>query len=261
MTHVYYKYAIAAIIVYDLSRPATFASVLKVCAAVGCAHACVPMWCGEIPHAPDCCHLPSSPLTTRRHRCCMRHEDAGYSLHLLCTGLPGCHCSLAPQQWHKDVNEKVMLPNGEPVPVILLANKVRASPLRKGGLWHSISSVRCTNPAHPHPQSPALPYATPDHPAILLVPFALCLHQHDVCPAEIDKDKLDKFCQDHGFLAWFATSAKLNKNIGAQTTSLSHALHAASGNTLVLPADFPRQLQYPLCNPFPQAHSPVVAIL
>ena len=90
MTHVYYKYAIAAVIVYDLSRPATFASVLK---------------------------------------------------------------------WHKDVNDKVMLPNGEPVPVILLANK------------------------------------------------------HDVCPAEIDKEKLDRFCQDQGFLAWFATSAKLDKNV------------------------------------------------
>ena len=30
MTHVYYKYAIAAIIVFDLGRPATFESVLKV---------------------------------------------------------------------------------------------------------------------------------------------------------------------------------------------------------------------------------------
>lgn len=35
-----------------------------------------------------------------------------------------------------------------------------------------------------------------------------------MCPAEIDKEKLDKFCQDYGFKAWFATSAKLNKNIG-----------------------------------------------
>jgi Ras-related protein Rab-32 len=30
MTHVYYKYAIAAIIVFDLGRPATFESVAKV---------------------------------------------------------------------------------------------------------------------------------------------------------------------------------------------------------------------------------------
>ncbi|XP_070577916.1 ras-related protein Rab-32B-like [Ptychodera flava] len=54
MTRVYYKYAIAAIIVFDLSRPATFDSVLK---------------------------------------------------------------------WYNDVNQKVMLANGQPVPVILLANK------------------------------------------------------------------------------------------------------------------------------------------
>lgn len=31
MTSVYYKYAIAAIIVFDVSRPATFDAVLKVC--------------------------------------------------------------------------------------------------------------------------------------------------------------------------------------------------------------------------------------
>ncbi|XP_077992528.1 ras-related protein Rab-32B-like [Glandiceps talaboti] len=54
MTRVYYKYAIAAIIVFDLSRPATFDSVLK---------------------------------------------------------------------WYNDVNQKVMLANGQPVPVLLLANK------------------------------------------------------------------------------------------------------------------------------------------
>ncbi|XP_019642316.1 PREDICTED: ras-related protein Rab-32B-like [Branchiostoma belcheri] len=54
MTRVYYKYAIAAIIVFDLSRPTTFESVLK---------------------------------------------------------------------WYIDVNEKVMLADQQPIPVILLANK------------------------------------------------------------------------------------------------------------------------------------------
>ncbi|XP_072031718.1 ras-related protein Rab-32B-like [Amphiura filiformis] len=54
MTRVYYKYAIAAIIVFDLSRPATFDSVLK---------------------------------------------------------------------WFTDVNQKVMLANEQPVPILLLANK------------------------------------------------------------------------------------------------------------------------------------------
>ncbi|KAM7447278.1 rab32 [Porites harrisoni] len=54
MTRVYYKYAIAAVIVFDLSRPATFEAVLK---------------------------------------------------------------------WHWDVNQKVMLTNEKPIPVLLLANK------------------------------------------------------------------------------------------------------------------------------------------
>lgn len=54
MTNVYYKYAIAALIVFDLSRPATFDAVLK---------------------------------------------------------------------WRDDVNSKVVLGNGKPIPAILLANK------------------------------------------------------------------------------------------------------------------------------------------
>lgn len=54
MTRVYYKYAIAAVIVFDLSRPATFEAVLK---------------------------------------------------------------------WRDDVNSKVVLANGEPIPALLLANK------------------------------------------------------------------------------------------------------------------------------------------
>jgi len=90
MTHVYYKYAIAAIIVFDLGRPATFESVVK---------------------------------------------------------------------WQKDLNEKVMLANEEPVPMILLANKC------------------------------------------------------DLSPGEIDKEKLDSFCEQNRFLAWYATSAKTNKNV------------------------------------------------
>lgn len=101
MTHVYYKYAIAAILVFDLGRPATFESVLK---------------------------------------------------------------------WQKDLNEKVMLANEDPVPMILLANKA------------------------------------------------------DISPNEIDKEKLDQFCEDHGFLAWYATSAKTNKNIDEAMEFLIEAI-------------------------------------
>eukprot|EP00041_Stephanoeca_diplocostata_P017460 m.351801 g.351801 ORF g.351801 m.351801 type:complete len:224 (+) comp20706_c0_seq3:216-887(+) len=100
MTHVYYKYAIAAIIVFDLGRPATFESVIK---------------------------------------------------------------------WQKDLNEKVMLANEDPVPTILLANKCDLS-------------------------------------------------------TDIDTEKLDKFCEDNNFLAWFATSAKVNKNIDEAMQFLVEAI-------------------------------------
>ncbi|XP_050407072.1 ras-related protein Rab-32B [Patella vulgata] len=90
MTRVYYKYAIAAIIVFDLSRPATFDSVLK---------------------------------------------------------------------WFNDINSKVMLGNEQPVPVMLIANKC------------------------------------------------------DIEDVEIQKDVLNKFCEEHNFIAWFSTSAKNNTNI------------------------------------------------
>eukprot|EP00163_Fabomonas_tropica_P019201 TRINITY_DN336_c0_g1_i5.p1 TRINITY_DN336_c0_g1~~TRINITY_DN336_c0_g1_i5.p1 ORF type:complete len:223 (+),score=35.50 TRINITY_DN336_c0_g1_i5:220-888(+) len=90
MTSVYYKYAIAAVIVFDLSRPATFDAVVK---------------------------------------------------------------------WKEDVFSKVTLANGNPIPVILLANKC-------------------------------------DIPGLV-----------------IDREKLDRFCDEHGFIGWFETSAQNNTNI------------------------------------------------
>jgi len=90
MTRVYYKYAIAAIIVFDLSRPATFEAVAK---------------------------------------------------------------------WRDDVNSKVCLANDSPIPVMLLANKC------------------------------------------------------DLSGVTVDKEALDKYVQDNGFIAWYATSAQSNTNI------------------------------------------------
>ncbi|XP_046382447.1 ras-related protein Rab-38-like [Ischnura elegans] len=90
MTRVYYKYATAAAIVFDVSRIATFQSVYK---------------------------------------------------------------------WLKDVREKVSLPDGSPIPVVLLANK--------------------------------------------------CDIQGTIVPT----DTISRFCNDHGILAWFPTSAKENVNI------------------------------------------------
>eukprot|EP01120_Amphizonella_sp_Union-15-10_P013330 TRINITY_DN616_c0_g1_i1.p1 TRINITY_DN616_c0_g1~~TRINITY_DN616_c0_g1_i1.p1 ORF type:complete len:249 (+),score=51.39 TRINITY_DN616_c0_g1_i1:70-747(+) len=90
MTRVYYKYAIAAIIVFDLSRPATFDAVSK---------------------------------------------------------------------WKEDVNSKVVLANNEPIPLLLLANKC------------------------------------------------------DIPGVTLDKEKLNKFAEKHGFVGWYQTSAQDNVNV------------------------------------------------
>jgi Ras-related protein Rab-32 len=66
-------------------------------------------------------------------------------------------------KWKREIDSKVILPNGQPLPVVLLANK---------------------------------------------------------CDVEgsaelIDAAFLDAFCDEHGFLAWFDTSAKTDRNIDA----------------------------------------------
>ncbi|KAF9582904.1 rab32, member RAS oncoprotein [Lunasporangiospora selenospora] len=93
MTRVYYKEAVAALVVYDVTRPKTFEAVSK---------------------------------------------------------------------WKADLDSKVSLPDGEPIPVILLANKIDLQEEMSGPL---------------------------------------------------DTEELDTFCDEHGFLKWFGTSAKNNSNI------------------------------------------------
>jgi GTPase SAR1 family protein len=103
-------------------------------------------------------------------------------------------------QWKREIDSKVQLPNGKPLPVVLLANK-----------------CDLPNPA-------------------------------------VNKDQLDAFCKEHGFVCWFETSAKDNKNIeeavkGLVANILSHpdalqaqteqkkveeAAKAAGGTTLSL---------------------------
>lgn len=62
-------------------------------------------------------------------------------------------------QWKREIDNKVTLPNGSPLPVVLLANKC------------------------------------------------------DLPDTRVDKEQLDAFCKEHGFLGWFETSARANTNI------------------------------------------------
>lgn len=62
-------------------------------------------------------------------------------------------------KWKREIDSKVTLPNGSPLPVVLLANKC------------------------------------------------------DLPDTRVEKETLDAFCKEHGFVAWYETSAKTNHNI------------------------------------------------
>ncbi|KAF9903972.1 rab32, member RAS oncoprotein [Linnemannia zychae] len=93
LTRVYYKEAVAALVVYDITRPNTFEAVPK---------------------------------------------------------------------WKADLDTKVCLPDGQPIPVVLLANK---------------------------------------------------MDLQDEASVGLDGEEMERFCEDNGFLKWFGTSAKDNRNI------------------------------------------------
>ena len=124
---IYYRDAFGAMLVFDLSRPETFHSVLKVRVARG-GRAALPCGAGE--SAP---YAPSPP---------------------------------APPQWKREIDNKVLLPNGSALPVILLANK------------------------------------------------------SDLPDTRVNKEELDAFCKEHGFVGWLETSAKTNHNIEESVKSL-----------------------------------------
>lgn len=90
MTRVYYRFAIAAVVCFDISRPSTLDNVKK---------------------------------------------------------------------WRDDINDKVVLPDGSPIPMLLLANKC------------------------------------------------------DLPDISIDREKMDRFARENGFIGWFSTSAKDNTGI------------------------------------------------
>lgn len=72
---IYYRDALGAFLVFDLSKPETFQSVLRVC-------------------------ILSFPMLSATS-----------------------HCEYPLLQWKRDIDQKVVLPDGSPLPVVLLANK------------------------------------------------------------------------------------------------------------------------------------------
>jgi small GTP-binding protein len=62
-------------------------------------------------------------------------------------------------RWKEEIDNRVLLPNGEPLPVVLIGNKC------------------------------------------------------DLDESDVDKEQLDKFCRENGFIGWFDCSAKLDTNI------------------------------------------------
>jgi Ras-related protein Rab-32 len=78
--------------------------------------------------------------------------------------------SFSPLQWKREIDSKVTLPNGKPLPVVLLANKC------------------------------------------------------DLPEAVVRREMLDDFCKEHGFTAWYETSAKNNVNIEESVRGLVAAI-------------------------------------
>lgn len=91
--------------------------------------------------------------------------------------------------WKREIDSKVTLPNGKPLPVVLAGNKV--------------STPFCAPPQVSQPHSSCLPRS-----------------QCDLSSASYDKAQLDEYCEANGFVGWFATSAKTNHNITETLSSL-----------------------------------------
>ena len=90
----------------------------------------------------------------------------------------------AVQMWKADLDNKVLLPNGKPIPAVLLANKV------------------------------------PHHYHVTCYVMCHCM-QCDLASEGFlgNINQLDEYCREKGFHAWFETSAK--ENIGIEEAARS----------------------------------------
>jgi Ras-related protein Rab-32 len=83
-------------------------------------------------------------------------------------------------KWKTDLDNKVQLPDGNPVPCVLLANKVPVSRHNESTAVRTLSIFQCD------------------------------MHREGLVN---NAEEMDTFCREKGFTKWFETSAKENINI------------------------------------------------
>jgi len=69
------------------------------------------------------------------------------------------------------------------------------------------------------------------------LPVMLLANKCDLPDTRVDKEQLDAFCKEHGFIGWFETSAKTNHNVeegvrGLVSNILSHPGACCAPNTV-----------------------------
>ncbi|KAJ7388399.1 rab32, member RAS oncoprotein [Desmophyllum pertusum] len=63
------------------------------------------------------------------------------------------------------------------------------------------------------------------------IPVLLLANKCDLEEYPYDEDKLNQFCQEHGFIGWFPTSAKEDKNIDESMRLLVQGILSVSGES------------------------------
>lgn len=111
------------------------------------------------------------------------------------------------RHWKEDLDNKAMLPNGDSIPCILVANKViECIQLMKdppGSFEVQANEHRLLTCSE-----------SPDYK--LSLSASVCL-QCDLAHRAVSADTIDKFSKAHGFITWMETSVKDNKNVGEAT--------------------------------------------
>jgi len=124
----------------------------------------------------------------------------------------------AVQKWKNDLDSKVMLPNGAPIPVVLLANKVCCLSRFHSNATKTFCSFKnfCSHSRN-HSQTKRL---------LLITIFSFFLQCDQAKEGLVNNaSQMDEYCSDKGFNTWFETSAKEDINISEAAKYLVAKVH------------------------------------